>query len=293
MAGAPSTNSRDAITQPGYAGVVVDAVLALALDGGGARPWLIGLSGLPGSGKSTLAAQVVDAARRRGSGALAISLDDFYLGRAARAALARTVHPLLRTRGVPGTHDIGLLQHTLAALRRATPQRPAWLPRFDKGRDTRLPPSCWRRVAHAPAWVILEGWCVGVAPQAPAALRLPLNRLEREQDRDGHWRRWVNAQLEQHYVPLWQRIEQLALLQAPAWAIVARWRDEQERSRRRRHAPHALAGPALHDFLMHFERLGRHALRTLPARADLRIVLDARRRVVRLSGPRSESEREI
>jgi D-glycerate 3-kinase len=221
------------------------------------------------------------------------SVSTISISAAARAALARTVHPLLRTRGVPGTHDVGLLQRTLAALRRASPQRPAWLPRFDKGRDTRLPPSRWRRIARAPALVILEGWCIGVAPQAPAALRVSLNRLEREQDRDGRWRRWVNAQLEQHYAPLWQRIERLALLQAPAWAIVARWRDEQERARRLRHAPHALARAALRDFLMHYERLGRHALRTLPARAHLRIVLDARRRVVRVSGPRAESRKEI
>ena len=38
-------------------------------------------------------------------------------------------------------------------------------------------------------------------------------------------------------------------------------------------------GAALRRFLMHYERLSRHALRTLPARADLRLVLDARRTV--------------
>ena len=37
--------------------------------------------------------------------AVTFSMDDLYLGRAARVDLARRIHPLLATRGVPGTHD--------------------------------------------------------------------------------------------------------------------------------------------------------------------------------------------
>ena len=276
--------AQDASTQAGYPADVVAAVLDLAAPWPARtpRPWLIGLSGLQGSGKSTLAAQLVSAAARTGRFALALSIDDFYLGRAARARLARTVHPLLATRGVPGTHDVDLLAATLDALRAAAPQRPARVPRFDKGLDTRLPPARWRRVARAPDLVILEGWCVGVPPQPATALDKPVNELERIEDRDAHWRTWVNAQLERHYTALWQRLDRLAMLQAPAYPIVARWRDEQERALRRRHAPRALSPAALRRFLMHYERLSRQALRTLPAIADLRVVLDADRRVRRV-----------
>jgi D-glycerate 3-kinase len=240
------------------------------------------LSGLQGSGKSTLAAQLVAAAQRDGIAALAMSIDDFYFGRAARLRLARTVHPLLATRGVPGTHDVALLMQTLDALRAATPEIPARVPRFDKGRDTRLPPSLWRRVPARPDVIILEGWCVGVPPQSSAALRRPVNRLERDEDRDARWRTWVNAQLAHHYVKLWRRLDRLVMLQAPGFEIVARWRDEQERALRARNAPRALSPAALRRFLMHYERLSRQALRTLPAIADLRIVLDSDRRVQRL-----------
>jgi D-glycerate 3-kinase len=73
------------------------------------------------------------------------------------------------------------------------------------------------------------------------------------------------------------------MLQAPAYAIVARWRDEQERALRRRNAPRALSPEALRRFLMHYERLSRQALKALPSRADLRIVLDEDRRVRRLA----------
>lgn len=271
---------RDAITQVGYPAEIVDAVLSDLIR---SKSWFVGLSGLQGSGKSTLCAQLVLAARAKGVAALSMSIDDFYFGRAARLHLARTVHPLFVTRGVPGTHDVGLLMRTLDALRKATPARPARIPRFDKGRDTRLSPSRWWKVSQRPDLVILEGWCVGVPAQAETQLRRPINELERTEDVDARWRTFVNAQLARKYVPLWRRFDRLVMLQAPDYAIVKRWRDEQEQALRRRSAPHAMSPEALSRFLMHYERLSRQALKELPARADLRIVLDEQRRVRRIA----------
>ena len=138
----------DAITQAGYSDAIVRAVFEAVTRARRKQgpPWLIGLSGLQGSGKSTLAAQLVAEAHARGIRALAMSIDDFYHGRDARRRLARRVHPLLATRGVPGTHDIELLLRTLALLRLATPDQPACVPRFDKGSDTRPEASAVARV---------------------------------------------------------------------------------------------------------------------------------------------------
>jgi len=243
------------------------------------RTQLVGLSGLQGSGKSTFARQLAARAVLRDRACVVLSLDDFYLGRRERLRLARDVHPLLATRGVPGTHDLALLHATLDAFATATPARPVCVPRFDKGRDTRMPPSRWQRVASPPRLVLLEGWCVGLPPQSTPELRRPLNALERDEDRDGLWRTWVNAQLAGDYAVAWRRLDRLVLLQAPRHAVVERWRDEQERALRRRGAPCAMDRATLSRFLMHTERLGRHALRTLPARADLRLLLDADRGV--------------
>ena len=243
---------------------------------------MIGLSGLQGSGKSTLAGQIVALAKSRGVYAVTISIDDFYLSRSARKELARAVHPLLKTRGVPGTHDVPLANFTLDALRHASPENPARIPRFDKGTDTRMPPSRWRSVKRPPRFVILEGWCIGVPPQTEAELKKPINELERKEDADGIWRHWVNDQLARNYVPLWKRFDELAILQAPSFDVVLNWRDEQERALRKRHAARAQTTTQLRRFLQHYERLSRQALKKLPALADLRVVLDAKRDVRRI-----------
>lgn len=247
------------------------------------RPLLVGLSGTQASGKSTLAAQLARAARRRGHETLVLALDDYYLGREERRVLAQRVHPLLATRGVPGTHHVAALREALGACREGRAQGLA-LPRFDKGRDSRLPPSRWRRVRKAPALVILEGWCIGVPPQAPAALRAPVNALERAQDADGRWRRHVQECLRRDYLPAWRLLDRLVLLAAPSFDVVARWRDEAERPLRAQGAPKAMSPRAIRRFIAHYERLTRHALRVLPDLADVTVQLDARRRVRKVSG---------
>ncbi|MEO7064420.1 MAG: kinase [Dokdonella sp.] len=275
----------DASTQVGYDPTVVTVVLDWLLAGLCSRRRtvsLIGLTGLQGSGKSTFARQLARAANARGVATEVLALDDFYLGRRERVRLAREVHPLLATRGVPGTHDLDLLRRTLRELARANAQRPARIPRFDKGRDTRLPPSRWRPVAISPRLVLLEGWCVGVPAQATNALARPLNDLERDEDSDGRWRRWVNRQLADGYTRLWRQMHGLILLEAPDFAVVSDWRNEPERTLRAGGAPCAMDRAALRRFVMHYERLSRHALRALPARADLRILLRDDRSVRRL-----------
>jgi D-glycerate 3-kinase len=278
--------ARDGSTGPGYApavvGATLDALLAtLCARADAGRPWLAGLSGLPGSGKSTFAHQLAAAASARGVPTLVLGLDDFYLGHRARQRLARRVHPLLATRGVPGTHDLDLLEAVLAGLAGAG-RRPLALPRFDKGRDTRLPRARWTRLASPPRLVLLEGWCVGVASSAAAAGARPLNALERREDREGRWRAFVEAQLAGPYASLWSRLGMLVVLQAPGWHVVRAWRAGQERERLARGAPAALDGPALARFLMHYERLGRRALATLPAQAEAVLALRRDRSVRRL-----------
>ncbi|MEZ5460996.1 kinase [Dokdonella sp.] len=248
------------------------------------RSILVGLSALQGSGKSTLAEQLVRASSECGVTASMLALDDFYLGRRDRFRLARTIHPLLKTRGVPGTHDIPLLEATLDALCQPDNGSPPHLPRFDKGRDTRLPRSRWRRVRQAPRLVILEGWCVGLEAESAQALIHPVNDLERDEDADGRWRRWVNQQLLDDYARLWKRLDRLLVLQAPGLDVIQNWRDEQERTLRTRVASRAMSASEIVRFLAHTERLSRHALVSLPRKADVLVALGRQREIRSISG---------
>lgn len=234
--------------------------IAERLRPGTRRPFVLGIAGAQGSGKSTIANAL--AAR---FGCPVLSLDDLYLDGTARQRLAETVHPLLRTRGVPGTHDVA---NGLAAIE-ALAHGPALLPRFDKTRDEPGAPEC----VDGPAeMLILEGWCLGARPQAEAALAEPVNALEQDRDPDGRWRRWVNTQLAGAYQALWARIDQLVFLQAPGFEIVTDWRTEQE---------HRAGGPMqdaeIQGFVQHYERLTRHMLRHGSEWADLTLRLDAGR----------------
>jgi D-glycerate 3-kinase len=232
---------------------------------------VIGINGAQGSGKSTLAARLVGLLRQRhGLHAVALSIDDFYLGQAQRQALARQVHPLLRTRGVPGTHDLELGLAVLEALRGGGMPR---LPQFIKARDERAPESGWSAPPRAADLVLFEGWCVGTPAQAPQELAEPVNELEAREDGDGRWRGYVNERLALDYPRLFAAVDRLVFLQAPDFDSIFRWRLEQEGNNAQAGGGAAMDEAALRRFIQHYERLTRHALKVLPQRADVVIRL--------------------
>lgn len=236
---------------------------------------VLGISGLQGTGKSTLAAQVVEAAACRGVRAVAVSLDDFYLDHPQRTQLARDVHPLLATRGPPGTHDVALACATLDRLRAGETVR---VPAFDKLGDRRAPATQWREV-RGDNLVVFEGWCLGAPAEDAGALAAPINALERDEDPDGHWRRWCNEALARDYPQLWQRIDRLLFLQPPGFDVVPAWRWQQEQALLARDpARTGMTRAGVERFVQHYERVSRQALRALPAIADRVLPLDAERR---------------
>jgi D-glycerate 3-kinase len=261
---------------------IVEADLVTALAASPKRPLIVGLCGSQGSGKSTLAAALQPRLAAQGFRTAILSLDDLYLTATDRATLGETVHPLVRTRGVPGTHDIALAHRMVDALGRAGTVQ---LPRFDKAADDRATETL---PVEGPVDLILfEGWCVGARPEAPEALAAPINALERNEDPEGRWRRFVNMLLAGTYRTLFDRIDRLILLAAPSFDIVHRWRTQQEDELRAR----SPAGVALMDaaaiahFIQHYERLTRHILAEMPGRADLTLRLNDDRGVIAVERP--------
>jgi len=235
---------------------------------------LIGIAGAQGSGKTTLAR---GAAERMSAAHL--SLDDVYLTKAERQALARDVHPLFAVRGPPGTHDLGLLERAIAALRVAAADSRTPLPAFDKLADDRAPRTDWPVFAGRPSAVLVDGWCLGATPQAEADLSAPINALETARDGEGRWRRAVNAALAGPYAKVFARFDAMLFLKAPSFDAVLDWRCEQEAGLMG--LPPADLPPArraeLAVFIQHFERITRHMLAG-GVRADITITLDRQRR---------------
>ncbi|MBS3927728.1 MAG: kinase [Sphingomonadales bacterium] len=246
------------------------------------KPLVLGICGAQGSGKTTLVAALATALEAEGIAVATLSLDDLYLRRAERQVLARAVHPLFATRGVPGTHDIALGLETRAALERgeAVP-----LPRFDKGNDERAPIESWPSAPEGTRVLLLEGWCLGARPQEPESLAQPVNALEADEDPKGLWRAHANAALAGPYQALFARIDSLVLLAAPDWEVVAKWREQQEAELRATGATRAMDPAAVERFIQHYERLTRWILEEMPVRADLVVRLDENREVLGLSPP--------
>jgi D-glycerate 3-kinase len=261
-------------TSPSVPGRVATDLIATAVDSwsrGSVGPLVVGLCGSPGAGKSTIAAAI----SARGGTVATLSLDDLYLGARARGWLATDVHPLLTTRGPPGTHDVAL---GLAVLAKLVGGEPVAVPRFDKATDEPAPRSEWP-VVERPDVVLFEGWCVGAVAQPSETLVHQINDLERTRDPDGTWRRFVNDQLAGPYRALFSPIDRLIVLLPPDFATVVGWRQDAERRRPR--GPATMADDGIVGFLAHYERLCRWIDAEMPSRADL---------VIRLAADRSVAE---
>lgn len=253
--------------------------IAIGLMSRGESPLLLGIAGAQGTGKSTFAKMLAIILERVfEKTTLVMSLDDFYLTRAERTRLAETVHPLLRVRGVPGTHDIGLLLSVINDLKKGSKTE---VPTFNKATDDRA--SMLPVMGEVLDIMILEGWCWGAQPASPADLDKPVNALEAELDGDGRWRRYVNQQLGQGgYQQVFAEADVNFFLAAPNFATVVEWRWQQEQDLAARSSGEAIMDrDEVQEFVMYYERITRRMLVDLPERANLTLYLDETHQIIR------------
>lgn len=247
---------------------------------GAKKPFFVGVNGCQGSGKSTLCDFLVFyLSELKNKSVVSLSLDDFYLDKSSRNALAVKVHPLLATRGVPGTHDVQLAADTFERLRG---YGTVSIPRFNKAVDDPFPVVEWPVINSPPDIVLVEGWCWGVMPQTKQQLAKPVNALEHDEDPMGIWRSYVNKQLTEHYQALFDQMSFWVMLKAPSFEQVFNWRKEQE------HKLAAKVGKGhsgimndlqIKRFIQHYQRLTEQSLLTLPARCNYVYHLDNTRQI--------------
>ena len=236
------------------------------------RPIIVGLNGAQGSGKSTLSEFLAEVLPTFfGVDCHVLSIDDFYLSKAQRRKLGAAIHPLLATRGVPGTHDCVRLREALEGCSTYSSGEIA-LPIFDKLKDDRTRKVRKIKVGAKPAVILLEGWCVGIPAQTSLDLAVPASSFEFSNDNVGTWRNYVNEQLTTTYAEIFTRLDYLSMLKPPCFEAVLDWRVEQEvrsvAKRRAASGDDSIKGmnvKQVAEFVENFRRLTCHAMDVLPS----------------------------
>ncbi len=80
---------------------------------------ILGVSGGQGSGKTTVTGILKIILKKFFKRRIHVSsIDDFYKTLEDRNKISNKIHPLLKTRGVPGTHDINLVKNFFNTIRK-------------------------------------------------------------------------------------------------------------------------------------------------------------------------------
>ena len=193
------------------------------------KPYFVGLAGGQGTGKTTISSILEIILRKYFKlNVFKISIDDFYRTRKERFNLSNKVHPLLMTRGVPGTHDIKIM---LDFFKKSKTKKfkTFKLPKFNKAVDDRCKKNQWYTIKKMPDVIIFEGWCVGAKAEKNNTLKKSINSLEKANDPKLIWRKYVNKQLKTNYKKLYDQLDCLIYLKAKNFSLLQKWRLIQEK----------------------------------------------------------------
>jgi len=244
---------------------------------------IIGLTGGQGAGKSTIT-QIIKLIFeiKYNFNVTFFSIDDFYKTLRERETLSKKIHPMFKTRGVPGTHDTKLLSKIFNDLSKKN-FKSVYVPRFDKSIDDRFPKSKWQKISNKPDLIIFEGWCVGAKAQTKKQLLKPINILEKNNDSKLVWRTKVNKELNSNYRKIFSKIDCLIFLKVPNFECVYKWRLLQENKLKLTSKGKKIMSPKqVREFIMYYERITKQMLEDLSKNAYAVLSLDKKHRLSKL-----------
>ena len=193
------------------------------------RPFIVGLGGGQGTGKTTITSIISIILKKYFKlNVFKISIDDFYKTRKERFLLSKKLHPLLMSRGVPGTHDINIMLDFFKKVKKSK-FKSLRLPKFNKAIDDRCKKKLWYLIKKRPDVIIFEGWCVGARAEKNNTLKKAINSLEKIDDLKLVWRKFVNQQLKSKYKKLYNHLNTLLYLKVKNFSLLQRWRLKQEK----------------------------------------------------------------
>jgi len=234
------------------------------------------IAGSQGAGKSTLAILFKLALEKiYKKKVMLLSIDDYYLSKKKRIKLSKKIHPLLITRGVPGTHDIVALKNDIINFQQK--KFPITTPTFNKLIDD---VSIKKKIIKNAEILLLEGWCCGSPSINKEYLIENINSLESKLDKNKKWRQFYNSQLKRDYKKVFSLFDQQIYIQPPSFNYIIKWRYAQEKnnalkSRRK----DFMNKNDLQVFIQHYEKLTKWMMKTMPAKADILIKIDGNQKI--------------
>ena len=244
----------------------------------------LGFSGGQGSGKTTVAKILKIILKKFFKREIYVSsIDDFYKTLKDRNEMSHTIHPLFKTRGVPGTHDISLVKKFFDFIKKKNFKK-FKLPKFDKSMDERLKKKYWSNIKKRPEIVILEGWCVGAKPQSNSIINKSINVLEKYEDKHLIWRKYANEKLKKEYKKLFAMIDHFIFMKIPNFNVVYKWRLLQEiKLRKKSHSNKKIMSyNEIKRFIMFYERITLQMIKDLSKSASVVIFLKTNHKIKKI-----------
>ena len=247
------------------------------------KPLILGLSGGQGIGKTTISSIITLILKKYFKlNIFKISIDDFYKTRKERFLLSKKIHPLLMTRGVPGTHDINIVLNFFKRVKKNN-FKSLKLPKFDKAIDDRCKKSSWYTIKKRPDIIIFEGWCVGARSQKNIILKKPVNSLEKSNDQNLFWRKYVNDQLKKKYKKLFSYLDCLLYMKAKNFSLLQKGRLKQEKklwikSKNKKNLKLMSKGDVI-NFMQTYQRITQNMFEDVPKYASIIIKLNSNHQI--------------
>ncbi len=243
----------------------------ISKNAGKKRPYFVGLAGGQGTGKTTISSLIrIILIKYFKLNVFRISIDDFYKTRKERISLSKRVHPMLLTRGVPGTHDINMMLNFFRKVKSKKFKR-LKLPTFNKSVDDRFNKKKWYDLKKRPDVIIFEGWCVGAKSEKNNTLKKTINSLEKAKDQKLIWRKYVNHQLKSKYKNLYSQLNCLVYLKAKNFSLLQKWRLKQERKLwiKSKVKSKIMSGEEVLNFMKTYQRITQNMFRNMPKYASV------------------------
>tara|TARA_B100000989_G_scaffold285000_1_gene252329 strand:+ start:760 stop:1689 length:930 start_codon:yes stop_codon:yes gene_type:complete len=250
------------------------------------KTYIIGLAGGQGTGKTTISSLIkLILSYYFKLNVFKVSIDDFYKTRKERLKLSKTKHPLLLTRGVPGTHDVDMINKLFLNIKKKK-FRTMFIPKFDKSIDDRHNKKYWYKIKKKPDVLILEGWCVGAKPEKENTLNTPINKLEKNLDSKKKWRLYVNNQLKNKYAKLFNQMHSLLYLKAKNFNVLKSWRIKQEQKlilkNKNKKNNKIMTNLEVLNFMMTYQRITQNMFKITPKHSSIIIDLNDRHQIKRV-----------